>query len=459
MTPDRESPRSTSPSTATTWIKVGSDPDWSYTWDTTQYADQIYMIEARATDVAGNEEHTDYLVVGVDNTNPLVDLSPEWTAPSTGDAGGSDATSGHRPKRASPLPGTGSPRGSQDYGTVPARSIGTGWTATASQAGYGDYDVMLEVWDRAGNYSVTYGVIHLLAPPPQPEPTEALPVVAAPTAMPTAAPVIEEVIPEPVLPKALPFWSLILPLGALGVWLAGSNIAHRARQALERTARDPADGRALPRSKQNQFPTGGRRMIDTSALYVIEVMFVATVILVALLAALITVGLERQRNELSRDPQADRKLGGGGPGGQAGQTRAADQRPGRDRLAQHLRRALDGRGAGDHALPDRDVRTASRRCWRARMPKGGATCFRPARRTPSAASRSPGRWPWSRSRLSKFGSNLHPLLPLSGRVETYQLSTLNCGIAFDLEAAQVWKKLTGEELKMKELWLYVLPRA
>ena len=39
-------------------------------------------------------------------------------------------------------------------------------------------------------------------------------------------------------------------------------------------------------------------MIDASSVYVIEVMFVGTVILVALLAALITVGLERQRGSL-----------------------------------------------------------------------------------------------------------------------------------------------------------------
>ena len=209
----------------TDWIRVGSDPDWSYTWDTTQYADQQYVIEARAVDVAGNEEHTAYLLVGVDNTNPLVDLSPEWTAPSAGDAGGSDATSGIARARVT-ISGHGIAPWVQDYGTVPGSVDWNGLDGNGVQAGYGDYDVMLEVWDRAGNYSVTYGVIHLLAPPPHPEPTEALPVVVAPTAMPTAAPVIEvKPIPQPELPKALPFWSLVLPLGALGVWLAGSNIA------------------------------------------------------------------------------------------------------------------------------------------------------------------------------------------------------------------------------------------
>jgi hypothetical protein len=207
------------------WIRVGSDPDWAYTWDTTRFADKQYMIAARSVDAAGNEEHTDYLVIGVDNTNPLVDLAPEWTAPSAGSAGGSDNLSGIARSRVT-ITGDGIAPWVQDYQTVPGSIDWNGLDGNGVQAAYGDYDVMLEAWDRAGNYSVTYGVIHLLAPTPPPAPTAALPVVAAPTAMPTAAPVIgEKIVPQPELPKALPFWSLILPLGALGVWLAGSNIA------------------------------------------------------------------------------------------------------------------------------------------------------------------------------------------------------------------------------------------
>ncbi|MGD0806813.1 MAG: hypothetical protein ABSA10_05015 [Anaerolineales bacterium] len=67
------------------------------------------------------------------------------------------------------------------------------------------------------------------------------------------------------------------------------------------------------------------------------------------------------------------------------------------------------------------------------------------------------RWPWPFSYLNRLRSNLHPLVPLSRRVETYQLSMLNCGSAFELEATQVWKRLTGDDFRVKELWLYILP--
>jgi hypothetical protein len=199
-------------------------------------------------------------------------------------------------------------------------------------------------------------------------------------------------------------------------------------------------------------------MIDNSALYVIEVMFVATVILVALLAALITIGLERQRKELAEirkqiENWAEEDL-------EVKRVKLAPQINVPDATAWLNTCAARAMGAepGITRFPIESSFGA---------PKVVAGEDAEGRRyllsatTPEAIRRIPvaGRWPWSRSRLSKFGSNLHPLLPLSGRVETYQLSTLNCGIAFDLEAAQVWKKLTKEELKMKELWLYVLPKA
>jgi hypothetical protein len=199
-------------------------------------------------------------------------------------------------------------------------------------------------------------------------------------------------------------------------------------------------------------------MIDTSVLYIIEVMFVATVILVALLAALITVGLERQRKELSEirkqiENWAEEDL-------EVKRVKLAPQINVPDAAAWLNTCAARSMGA-EPGITRFPIESAYGE------PKVLAGEDAEGRRyllsasTPDAIRRIPvaGRWPWSRSRLSKFGSNLHPLLPLSSRVETYQLSTLNCGIAFDLEAAQVWKKLTGQELKMKELWLYVLPRA
>jgi hypothetical protein len=199
-------------------------------------------------------------------------------------------------------------------------------------------------------------------------------------------------------------------------------------------------------------------MIDASSVYVIEVMFVGTVILVALLAALITAGLERQRRELAEIR------------GRIESWAEEDLEVKRVKLAQQINvpdatRWLDRCAARAMGSEPGIARFPVEAPYGA--PKVLAAENAEGRRyllsahTPDAIRRipTPGRRPWSSSRLSRFGSNLHPLLPLSRKVETYRLSTLNCGIAFDLEAAQVWKQLTGEDLKMKELWLYVLPGA
>jgi hypothetical protein len=211
-----------------TWKRIASDPDWAYTWDTTQpqYPDGMYIILARAVDVANNEEHTATLVIGVDNTSPVVDMSAEWTAPSSGDAGGFDATSGIARARVT-VSGNGMTPWARDYGTVPASIDWDGRDGDGKLVGYGDYEVRLEVWDRAGNYNETHGVIHRLAPPtPVVVQTEAAPIPAAPTAAPTAAPeVIVEQRPVAAQPLGIPFWATVLPLGALGAWVTASNVA------------------------------------------------------------------------------------------------------------------------------------------------------------------------------------------------------------------------------------------
>jgi hypothetical protein len=198
-------------------------------------------------------------------------------------------------------------------------------------------------------------------------------------------------------------------------------------------------------------------MIDASALYVVVVMFVAAAALVALLAGLTTVGLERQRRELADIRRQIEHWAG------------EDLEIKRARLAPQVKvpdakawlntcaaRAMGGE-PGIERFP---VETAYGEPKVLTGEDGAGRRYLLSATTPEAVRRIPvpGRWPWSRSRLSRYGNHRHPLVPLSRNAEAYPLSTLNCGIAFDLEAAQVWKRLTGEELKMKELWLYVLPR-
>ena len=40
------------------------------------------------------------------------------------------------------------------------------------------------------------------------------------------------------------------------------------------------------------------------------------------------------------------------------------------------------------------------------------------------------------------------------RMQTYELSALNAGIFFDVEADRVWRMLTDRALKANRLWLY-----
>ncbi|MBN1438455.1 MAG: hypothetical protein JW929_03515 [Anaerolineales bacterium] len=197
-------------------------------------------------------------------------------------------------------------------------------------------------------------------------------------------------------------------------------------------------------------------MIDNTALYVVEVMFVATVILVALLAALITVGLERQRKELAEIRKQIENWAGEDL--EVKRVKLAPQINVPDPAAWLNTCAARAMG-GEPGIARFPVETSYGEPKVLAAEDAGGRRYLLSAHTPEAIRRIPvpGRWPWSRSRLSRFGSNLHPLVPLNGKIETYQLSTLNCGIAFDLEAAQVWKKLTGEDLKMKELWLYVMP--
>jgi hypothetical protein len=243
---------------ATNWIRVGSDPDWFYKWDTTQVGDGPYMILARATDMAGNEEHTAALIIYVDNTNPLVEMDKEWTAPGKGGANGWDAMSGIARARVT-ISGNGITPLVRDYGSVPSSIDWYGKDGRGVLAPYGDYGVTLEAWDRAGNYNVTTGIIHRLAPPTEaPKPTRVpAGVIVHPTPVPTKVPEVIAGEPVPELPKGLPFWSAVLPLVGLGIWLAGSNIAiARDRRFRELRGIRQVVGRYRDQNKIN-FPQEG----------------------------------------------------------------------------------------------------------------------------------------------------------------------------------------------------------
>jgi hypothetical protein len=211
-----------------TWISVGSSSSWSYEWDTLAVTDGAYELLARAKDNACNQEHTGYVTIKVDNTPP--DLSLENSLVVLGNSSAfiaDDAGSGVAKAKVT-ISGNGINPRVLEFSSSGGKQ-GLDWDGrdgNGAVAPFGMYDVMVEVWDKVGNYSTTSGTWV------RPKPEDSAPIVQ-PTAMP---PVVDENIAPiddtPVVidtatarPNALPFWSLVLPLGALGVWLAGSSIA------------------------------------------------------------------------------------------------------------------------------------------------------------------------------------------------------------------------------------------
>lgn len=60
----------------------------------------------------------------------------------------------------------------------------------------------------------------------------------------------------------------------------------------------------------------------------------------------------------------------------------------------------------------------------------------------------------NKSKLNLVGVR-HPLLNLPQKTKKLELSILNMGVFFDLEARCVWKMLTGSELMKEKIWLYI----
>jgi len=62
--------------------------------------------------------------------------------------------------------------------------------------------------------------------------------------------------------------------------------------------------------------------------------------------------------------------------------------------------------------------------------------------------------PAGRAQTGPLPSEMRLALRGRKRMETYELSALNAGIFFDLEADRVWRMLTDRPLKANQLWLY-----
>jgi len=240
------------------WQRIGSKGQWSYLWDTTKVQNGTYMIEARADDVAGNQEHTASVILNVDNTPPQVSLAPDWLAGTAGSAKGTDIGSWIAHVRVTvSIPGRAP--WVREYDKMPPSIQWDQTDGLGAGAGYGDFDVLVEVWDMAGNSDSTHGTVHNPWPTAIPKPTSAVAIIVKPTAGADIDDMERRATVDtglPVLPKTIPFWPLALPLVGMGVWLASSSVAlSRDRRWNELRGIRSTVNRYLDQKKTN-FPKG-----------------------------------------------------------------------------------------------------------------------------------------------------------------------------------------------------------
>jgi hypothetical protein len=215
-----------------TWFSVGGRVNWTYEWDTLDpdapVPDGSYTILARALDNACNQEHTGVVQINVDNTPPDLSLdSAIVVLGNTTSFDTADAGSGMDKVRVT-ISGNGIAPRVMEFSAGGGKQ-GLDWDGrdgNGAVAPFGLYEVLVEAWDKVGNYSATTG--SWVRPEPKKQEPPVLPAANPPGENP-AAPADERTNAgeesAPLPPMGLPFWSLVLPLGALGVWLTGSTVA------------------------------------------------------------------------------------------------------------------------------------------------------------------------------------------------------------------------------------------
>jgi Bacterial Ig domain len=200
------------------WVRISSSANWIYEWDTTLVPDGPYELLARADDAAGNREHTAAVTIRVDNTPPTVSLTPRWGAASAGDAEGTDSGSGIARSRVT-VSREGMVPWVRDYSSVPPVIRWDQRDGNGNLAGHGDFQVHLEVWDRAGNSADAHAMIFNPEPTAVPKPTKEL-------AMVVAKPHAAESAPQKSIPiPGIPVWTMALPLLGIFAWLGTSGAA------------------------------------------------------------------------------------------------------------------------------------------------------------------------------------------------------------------------------------------
>lgn len=192
--------------------------DWTYTWDTSAVPNGTYTILVRASDVAGNEEHTASVAVTVENSGPRVSITPLWWS---WEEAVIEITPGLLSVTGSRIVISDDAGHQRTYSfpawTLPVSLKWDGIWDDGLIAPSGEYQVVVEAWDLFGNTGRASGTVRIpqplatstAQPTPETTPEPVIEVTAQPTATPTVAivPATEaapQPTPEPPTPE--PIW-------------------------------------------------------------------------------------------------------------------------------------------------------------------------------------------------------------------------------------------------------------
>jgi large repetitive protein len=246
----------------TTWqsLPLGSGGAWSEDWNGLR-SNGTYTIEVRASDNAGNQEHTAKVTLVVGNQAPSVSITPLWLDFGTASVSfksGSLPIAGARITVSDPLGRWPSAVFDYSGSNLPGKFAWLGRMGDGSIAYVGKYDVTVRVWDSFGNTGTASAWVIIPLPPAQATPTStptatktlAMPVASstpvrpAVTAAPTPMPARPVPKPVPAVPVAklapVSGWPALFALCLLVLFLSLSLLDPR-----------PAAWRRLARSRSN----------------------------------------------------------------------------------------------------------------------------------------------------------------------------------------------------------------
>ena len=197
-----------------TWqnLPLGSGDAWSYDWDCLR-SNGTYVFLVRASDHAGNQEHTARVTIVVGNQAPSVSLTALWLdlgSASVSIHPGSLPVAGASLTVQDPLGRWPSAVFSYTGTNLPTKFVWLGKMGNGAIATIGKYRVTLKAWDAFGNTGTATSWVIIPLLPPQPTATPSATAVApqptiAATSTPTRLAVgVPAVTPTPVSKKVVP---------------------------------------------------------------------------------------------------------------------------------------------------------------------------------------------------------------------------------------------------------------